>query len=132
MQGYCESLRAELASGGVSVHIVSPGYIKTNLSRSAITGDGAKYNKSDASTENGAVSACLRIEIFACSFVCLLGNLFSISEKNKKYSIPYYLIFRGEIRLAHVQMFFLLACLFSLFIINLHISIDTIAVRVDT
>jgi len=54
VQGYCESLRAELASGGVLVHIVSPGYIKTNLSRSAVTGDGGKYNKSDASTENGA------------------------------------------------------------------------------
>ena len=70
VQGYCESLRAELASAGVSVHIVSPGYIKTNLSRSAITGDGEKYNKSDASTENGAVSmhvvlCCL--SDFSCS-----------------------------------------------------------------
>ena len=56
VQGYCESLRAELATSGISVHIVSPGYIRTNLSKSAVVGSGEKYNKDDATTQNGAVS----------------------------------------------------------------------------
>jgi dehydrogenase/reductase SDR family protein 7B len=54
VQGYCEALRGELASSGVNVHVASPGYIRTNLSRSAITGDGSPYGKLDSTTANGA------------------------------------------------------------------------------
>ena len=54
VQGYCEALRGELASSGVTVHVASPGYIRTNLSRSAVTGDGKAYGKMDATTEAGA------------------------------------------------------------------------------
>lgn len=54
VQGYCEALRAELSCNGVKVHCVSPGYIKTNLSRSAVRGDGSKYGKLDETTANGA------------------------------------------------------------------------------
>lgn len=54
VQGYCEGLRAELAGSNVSVHVASPGYIRTNLSRSAVTGDGSNYGKMDDTTANGA------------------------------------------------------------------------------
>lgn len=54
VQGYCESIRSELATSGVGVSIVSPGYIRTNLSRSAVTGDGGKYGKMDETTASGA------------------------------------------------------------------------------
>ena len=54
VQGYCESIRAELASSGVTVHCVSPGYIRTNLSTSALTGDGQSYGKTDPTTAAGA------------------------------------------------------------------------------
>jgi len=54
VQGYCESIRAELASSGVLVHCISPGYIRTNLSQSALQGDGSKYGATDATTEAGA------------------------------------------------------------------------------
>ena len=54
VQGYCEALRAELASSNISVHVVSPGYIRTDLSKSAITGDGKLHGKMDATTANGA------------------------------------------------------------------------------
>ncbi len=53
VQGYCESLRAELASSGVSVHVVSPGYIRTNLSKSALTGDGTAHGQMDETTLKG-------------------------------------------------------------------------------
>jgi dehydrogenase/reductase SDR family protein 7B len=54
IQGYCESLRSELSSSNVDVHIVSPGYIRTNLSQSAVMGDGRSYSKTDETTANGA------------------------------------------------------------------------------
>ena len=54
VQGYCEALRAELASSNISVHVVSPGYIRTDLSKSAITGDGKLYGKMDDTTASGA------------------------------------------------------------------------------
>jgi dehydrogenase/reductase SDR family protein 7B len=54
VQGYCEALRAELAPNGITVHCVSPGYIRTNLSKSALTGDGTAHGQMDSTTENGA------------------------------------------------------------------------------
>jgi dehydrogenase/reductase SDR family protein 7B len=54
VQGYCESIRAELKSGGISVHAVSPGYIRTDLSKSAVTGDGTAHGETDAATAAGA------------------------------------------------------------------------------
>lgn len=63
VQGYCESLRAELTASGVLVHTVSPGYIRTNLSRSALTGDGKPSGKLDATTAAGADPDELSIEI---------------------------------------------------------------------
>jgi dehydrogenase/reductase SDR family protein 7B len=54
VQGYCDSLRPELAMSGVTVHVISPGYIRTNLSLSAITGDGKAYGKMDETTAKGA------------------------------------------------------------------------------
>ncbi|EED93636.1 predicted protein [Thalassiosira pseudonana CCMP1335] len=54
VQGYCEALRSELSSNNISVHIASPGYIRTNLSVSAVMGDGKAYSKMDDTTANGA------------------------------------------------------------------------------
>jgi dehydrogenase/reductase SDR family protein 7B len=54
VQGYCESIRGELALQGVSVHTISPGYICTNLSKSALNGDGTPYGKMDPTTAAGA------------------------------------------------------------------------------
>jgi len=45
------------------VHCVSPGYINTNLSRSAITGDGSNYGKLDETTANGADPMDVAVEI---------------------------------------------------------------------
>ena len=53
VQGYCEALRSELAPDNISVHVCSPGYIKTNLSMSAVMGDGKAYSKMDETTANG-------------------------------------------------------------------------------
>jgi len=43
LQGYYDSLRAELGPRGVAVTVVSPGYIATQLSVNAMQGDGSKH-----------------------------------------------------------------------------------------
>ena len=37
---WADSLRAELASSGVGITVISPGYVNTNLSRNALTSSG--------------------------------------------------------------------------------------------
>ena len=63
VQGYCEAMRAELATSGVSVHCVSPGYIRTNLSMSAVTGDGSAHGTMDEATLKGADPRDVAVEI---------------------------------------------------------------------
>ena len=63
VQGYCEAMRAELATSDVTVHCVSPGYIRTNLSMSAVTGDGSAHGEMDETTANGADPRDVAVEI---------------------------------------------------------------------
>ncbi len=56
LHGYFESLRLETEKKGLSVLIVCPGKIKTNVSVNAATGNGASHNQMDESHEN-AMSA---------------------------------------------------------------------------
>ncbi len=53
VQAYFDCLRAEVADLGVVVLVVSPGYVKTNISHNALTGSGGKYGRSDATIEDG-------------------------------------------------------------------------------
>jgi len=53
LQAWSDSLRAELGGSGVSVMVVSPGYVNTNLSRNAVTADGSSYGKLDPTTAEG-------------------------------------------------------------------------------
>ncbi len=45
--------RAELADANVHVLVVSPGYLRTELSMNAVTGEGAKYARMDETTKGG-------------------------------------------------------------------------------
>lgn len=42
-QAYFDCLRAEVECFGIPVTVISPGYIQTNLSVNAVTGDGSTY-----------------------------------------------------------------------------------------
>lgn len=42
-QAFCDCLRAELEQHGVAVTVLSPGYIRTNLSLNAIAANGSRY-----------------------------------------------------------------------------------------
>ncbi|MBK8373583.1 SDR family NAD(P)-dependent oxidoreductase [Sphingorhabdus sp.] len=51
--GYADSLRAEVAGMGLSVLVVAPGSVRTNVSRNALTADGSVRGVSDPAIENG-------------------------------------------------------------------------------
>ncbi|XP_060883152.1 LOW QUALITY PROTEIN: dehydrogenase/reductase SDR family member 7B [Labrus mixtus] len=52
-QAYFDCLRAEMERYGIPVSVISPGYIRTNLSVNAVTGDGSKYGVLDKTTASG-------------------------------------------------------------------------------
>jgi len=47
LHGFFDSLRAEVEKDGISVTIVCPGYVRTNVSTNAFTGNGSAYGKTD-------------------------------------------------------------------------------------
>ncbi|KTF81490.1 hypothetical protein cypCar_00020899 [Cyprinus carpio] len=53
-QAYFDCLRAEVDRFGLQVSVISPGYIRTNLSINAVTGDGSKYGVMDKTTAKGS------------------------------------------------------------------------------
>jgi dehydrogenase/reductase SDR family protein 7B len=66
LQGYFETLRAELFHDHVQVTIVCPGRIKTDISIHSLTGDGKTYGKMDKGQEQGvSVEKCARIIVRA-------------------------------------------------------------------
>ena len=42
-QAFFDSLRSEVAKDNINVSVINPGYIRTNLSKNAMTGDGSKH-----------------------------------------------------------------------------------------
>ncbi|KAM4631999.1 dehydrogenase/reductase SDR family member 7B isoform 2-T3 [Discoglossus pictus] len=52
-QAFFDCLRAEMEPHEIDVTVVSPGYIQTNLSINAVTGDGSKYGVMDKNTAEG-------------------------------------------------------------------------------
>lgn len=53
LHGYYDSLRYELAREGVHVTLLCPGYIHTDISRNAVTGDGSAQGTMDKGQANG-------------------------------------------------------------------------------
>jgi short-subunit dehydrogenase len=53
LAGYADALRGELSQTGVSVHVIYPGSVATDVSRNALTGAGTPRGRSDAAIDNG-------------------------------------------------------------------------------
>jgi short-subunit dehydrogenase len=51
--GYADALRTEVSHLGLEVHVIAPGSIRTDVSRNALTADGAPRGVSDKAIENG-------------------------------------------------------------------------------
>ena len=53
LHGFFDSLRAELYDNNVSITLICPGFVNTNVSMNALKGDGSKQNKLDNATAKG-------------------------------------------------------------------------------
>ncbi|MCL4151672.1 UNVERIFIED_CONTAM: hypothetical protein GTU68_002826 [Idotea baltica] len=53
LHGFFDALRAEVAHTDIKVSIICPGFIKTDISKNAVTGDGKAYKKMDEAQEKG-------------------------------------------------------------------------------
>jgi dehydrogenase/reductase SDR family member 7B len=53
IHGYFDSLRAETSQTGLQIHIVIPGFIKTNITVSGLKGDGSPSGKMQNALANG-------------------------------------------------------------------------------
>jgi dehydrogenase/reductase SDR family protein 7B len=53
LHGFFDSLRAENHKNNIAVTLVCPGFVNTNISINALTGDGSPQNKMDTATQNG-------------------------------------------------------------------------------
>lgn len=53
LHGFFDCLRAEVADNGLFVTLICPGYVKTNISKNALTGDGSPKNETGREVEAG-------------------------------------------------------------------------------
>ena len=53
LHGFFDSLRAELETEGINITIICPGFIKTEVTLHALTGDASPQNKMDDAQANG-------------------------------------------------------------------------------
>jgi len=60
LHGFFDSLRAEVFKNNIKVTLACPGFVQTNVSINALTGDGTPLQKMDSATKNGLTS-----EVFA-------------------------------------------------------------------
>ncbi|MCH5375614.1 MAG: SDR family oxidoreductase [Planctomycetes bacterium] len=62
VMGFFDALRAEVAQHGIRVATITPGFIRTDLSLSALTGHGHAYGKMDADLAGGMdVTRCAEV-----------------------------------------------------------------------
>ncbi|MDZ7658191.1 SDR family oxidoreductase [Fodinibius sp.] len=53
LHGYFDSLRQELYDDNIKISLVCPGFIKTDITKNALEGDGSKHNKMGKGQKNG-------------------------------------------------------------------------------
>ena len=53
LHGFFDSLRNEVYKDNIKVTLVTPGYVKTNVSVNAVQGDGSKFGKMEPGQEHG-------------------------------------------------------------------------------
>jgi len=61
VMGFFDALRTEVAADGIAVTTITPGFIRTNVARNALTGDGTPRGEDDDDIAGGmAVADCVR------------------------------------------------------------------------
>ena len=69
LHGFFDSLRAENHKHNIAVTIICPGFVTTNVSINALTGDGSPQNTMDIATKNG-----IKPDRFACIMAKAIYN----------------------------------------------------------
>lgn len=82
-------MRAELSSDNIHITIVSPGRIKTDVSKNALTKDGTAHGEMDQGQEQGMAAD-----------VCA-AKIISAVKKNKKEL----LVGRNELWMVHIRKY---------------------------
>ncbi len=63
LHGFFDSLRAELDDQHIKVTLICPGFVRTNVSKNALTGNGAKLGTMDEATDKGMAPERLAYKI---------------------------------------------------------------------
>lgn len=63
LHGFFDSLRAELAQTPIRVTLICPGFVRTNVSVNALTGDGSQLGSMDEATDHGMEPAAVAHKI---------------------------------------------------------------------
>ncbi|WP_171037047.1 SDR family oxidoreductase [Maribacter algarum] len=53
LHGFFDVLRMEHEKDGISVTLICPGFVNTNVAKNALTADGSSQNRQDTATQNG-------------------------------------------------------------------------------
>ncbi len=53
VMGFFDALRAELDGTGIKVSTILPGFVRTNIARAAVTGDGSEFGRTDKNIASG-------------------------------------------------------------------------------
>ena len=53
LSGFGKALRSEVKGDGIHVLQIYPGYVSTNISKNAMTGNGEKFGKLDSNIKSG-------------------------------------------------------------------------------
>lgn len=62
VMGFFDALRAEVEGQGISVSTITPGFIRTDISRNALAGDGSAYGREDEDIAGGMnVDECAQV-----------------------------------------------------------------------
>lgn len=69
LHGFFDAMRMEHEKDGIRVTIVCPGFVNTNVTRNALTGDGTALNHQDQKTEEG-----LTVESFSKKMMRAIKN----------------------------------------------------------
>jgi short-subunit dehydrogenase len=62
VMGFFDALRAEVAQHGIDVSTITPGFIKTDVSKNAVVGDGSEFGSDDDDIATGMdVDKCAQV-----------------------------------------------------------------------
>ena len=75
LHGFFDSLRAEVYKHNIDVTLILPGYVQTNISMNAVTGNGSIQNSMDTATKNG-----IPADVFA-------RRMIRVIQKRKKEAV---------------------------------------------